>query len=138
MPGVTFDQIVSDRRDVTCTWNGKSFKVWYRPSAFTPETEQAFHNHRRLQEDVSACATVLAPMLDGWEVYADEKAEKAGTPMPYDHEGLQSIPGPFLVKVLLHIAHDIAPDQAPDPDNPQAPKGKARPTTRQRGRNVGR
>lgn len=138
MPGITFDAVVSDRREVTCSWNGKKFQVWYRPSAFTPKAEQLFQQHKRDEAWHSACAAVLAPMLDGWEVYADDAAEEAEEPMPWTADALQSMPGPFLVKILLHIAHDVDPTQVADPDTGEIPKGQARPTTRPRGQKVGR
>jgi hypothetical protein len=141
MPGITFDKVVSDRDDVDCTWNGRAFKVWYRPSAFTPKAELLFQQHRRDEAWHSACAAVLAPMLDGWDVYETEADELADPPrpMPWTAEALQGMPGPFLVKILLHIAHKIAPNQVAHPDGDDAdPKATARRTTRLPGRNVGR
>lgn len=92
-----------DSRTVTVAWDGEEANVTYKPSGYTPATEQELNQDMIANLPNVAVAKMLSGLLVSWDVLDDDGAQ-----IPTDYETLSHIQTDFLQAVLSAVTTDQA------------------------------
>lgn len=99
-------KIQTSKKETTLSWEGTDFKVWYNAAGYTTALEA--RAHQDLEGDVKSryFATMLAAILQDWEV-GNSKEEHYPTTV----EALSELPLNFLSYVLNALVEKILPNE---------------------------
>lgn len=106
---ITVGALKKDKRSTPVTYGSEEVSLHYKPSAWTPETEDAL-----VERIDSGDETANTPMLENfcalvydWDVQNDD-----GTPYEISVENLRKLPSAFITTCTRAIMEDMMPGEA--------------------------
>ena len=90
-----------DRRTCIVTWEGETAEIVYRPSAYTPETEDEMRQAFESGRPANGLAMILASTLVEWDILDED-----GNKLPPTLELMRKLSNGFLVAVSNAIVED--------------------------------
>lgn len=99
---VRLSDLVSDTRDLAIKIAGETLNVTYRPSAYTPELEDATQGNFERNRSSGAAAAMLAGLLVEWDLVDDD-----GEVIEIEVESLRTVPAEVLFAILAEIIDDL-------------------------------
>jgi hypothetical protein len=99
---ITLTALRNDRRETAVEYEGESAQIVYRPSAYTPETEDGLRGAVESGRPARGLATVLSQVLLEWEVVDDD-----GNLLPVTLELMMQMPNAFLVAISNAVSKDM-------------------------------
>lgn len=99
---IKISDLMQDERTCEMVFDGETAKITYRPSGYTPTTEDALQKGLETQRPSVGVASLLSELLLEWEVMDDD-----GQALPINLETLQRLPAGFLYSVMNAIIEDM-------------------------------
>ena len=109
--GMNLSKVMAATDTVEVTWGAETVAVDYHPAAMTPEVLERVQTDASA-DDMSVMGTMLEPILAGWELYADDDAEAAGTRLPADADTIRRLPIGFLMAVMAATQEAMRPPES--------------------------
>lgn len=99
---ITLEDLNRDTRTCTVEFAGASAEVTYKPTGYTPETEDRFQSALDSKRSTQAFVEFIASTVIAWDVLDDNQQ-----PYPLEIEDLRKLPGRFLTAVVNAITRDM-------------------------------
>jgi hypothetical protein len=99
---INLSDLKKDERTCTVDFGEESGEVTYRPSAYTPETEDAYQREIEKRRPSGGAADLVSRLVISWDVIDDH-----GEQVPVSLEILRGMPSEFLFSVIAAIIKDL-------------------------------
>lgn len=110
--GVTLASLKLDETYVPIYLNGDededAVDVWYVPSEFTLDMTDEVDDDNP-DGNLGVLSEMLTRMISRWELYADDEAMEAGTPLPVSLATFRKFPMHWLMNLRNGILEDYVP-----------------------------
>lgn len=118
---IKISHLKNDEREVTVTYGGEEAVVVYRPSGYTPVTENAMQDAMGDRRPGAGLARLLSGILVSWDVLDED-----GDQMDTTYETISKLPVPFISAVVSQVSDDMNSDREEIKNSGGGSRGKRR------------